>query len=202
MMGKREFHPPHIYTDNACYFLTARIAGKQWILDTDAKRALVRDVLREAILQHDIRLYAWVILADHYHLLLRTSEVAPLHKFVKRLHGQSAILLNKQDATPGRRVWYQYWDRFPRNERDFWGYFNYIHINPLKHGYVRVPNGVPMTKGGASGLAPGHVPDVHQCLVQYPHSSYHFYVREYGVEFLTDAWMRYPIPDYFEHDDS
>ena len=68
-MKKREFHPPHIYEYNACYFITASIVHRQWLLDTDAKRILVRDVLKEAIKQYGIRLYAWVILADHYHLL-------------------------------------------------------------------------------------------------------------------------------------
>lgn len=199
-MTKREFHPPHIYTDNACYFLTARIARQQRILSTDTNRTLLRDVLKEAVSREGIRLYAWVILADHYHLLLKTGEAAPLHKFVKRLHSQSAILLNKQDATPGRKVWYQYWDRFPRNERDFWSYFNYIHINPIKHGYVQVPDGILLAQDQALALAPAHVPDVHQCLAQYPHSSYHFYLREHGAEFLTDAWLRHPIPDYFNQD--
>jgi putative transposase len=199
-MNRREFHPPHIYTDNACYFLTARIVRKQRLLNTEVKRNLLRDVLKEAISQHGIRLYAWVILADHYHLLLKTAKTSPLYKFIKRLHGQSAILLNKQDATPGRQVWYQYWDRFPRNERDFWSYFNYIHINPIKHGYVRTQDGVLLAKDKAVSLAPGHVPDVHQCLAQYQHSSYHFYLRQYGAQFLTDAWMRYPIPDYLDHD--
>jgi putative transposase len=198
---KQEFHPPHIYEENACYFISAGIVHSQWLLDTDAKRALVRDVLEEAIKQYGIRLYAWVILANHYHLLLRTGDVAPIYKFIKRLHGDSAIQLNKLDNTPGRKVWYQYWDRFPRNERDFWSYFNYIHINPIKHGYVQVSNGVLVVEGQKVKVVTGHALDVHQCLAQYPHSSYHYYLREYGEEFLSDAWMRYPIPDYLENDD-
>jgi len=200
-MKTREFHPPHIYEYNACYFLTGSIVHRQWLLDIDSKRILVREVLKEAIEQYGIRLYAWVILADHYHLLLKTSDAAPIYKFIKRLHGDSAIQLNKLDNTPGRQVWYQYWDRFPRNERDFWAYFNYIHLNPIKHGYVRVSDGILVVEGKQVKIAPGQALDVHQCLAQYPHSSYHYYMREYGEEFLTDAWMRYPIPDYLEHDD-
>ena len=197
----REFHPPHVYEDNTCYFISASIVRRQRLLDTDAKRVLVRDVLKRAIEQYGIRLYAWVILANHYHLLLKTSDVAPIYKFIKRLHGDSAIRLNKLDSTPGRRVWYQYFDRFPRSERDFWTCFNYIHINPIKHGYVQVSDGALVVEGKRAKIAAGHTLDVHQCLAQYSHSSYHYYVREYGEEFLTDAWMRYPIPDYLEHDD-
>jgi REP element-mobilizing transposase RayT len=198
---KREFHPPHIYEDNTCYFISAGIVRRQRLLDTDAKRILVRDILKEAIKQYGIQLYAWVILANHYHLLLKTADVAPIYKFIKRLHGESAIRLNKLDNMPGRKVWYQYWDRFPRNERDFWAYFNYIHINPVKHGYVRVSDGVLVVEGKHEKVVPGHVLDVHQCLAQYPHSSYHHYLGEYGEKFLSDAWMRYPIPDYLENDD-
>jgi len=200
---KRDFHPPHIYEDNTCYFLTASIVHRQWLLETDAKRVLVRDVLREAIKQYGIKLYAWVILANHYHLLFKTSEVALIYRFIKRLHGDSAIRLNKLDGTPGRQVWYQYWDRLPRSESDFWAYFNYIHIhiNPIKHGYVRVSDGLLVIEGEQERISPGLVLDVHQCLAQYPHSSYSYYLREYGEEFLTDVWMRYPMPDYLENDD-
>jgi putative transposase len=200
-MEKRQFHPPHIYVDNTCYFITASTMHCQRMLDTGDRRELVQNVLKEAIQQYGIRLYAWVILANHYHLLLKTGDVAPVYKFIKRLHGDSAIQLNKHDGAPGRQVWYQYWDRFPRSERDFWSYFNYIHINPIKHGYVRVPDGVLVVEGKQVKSVADHAADAHQCLVQYPHSSYRYYVREYGEEFLTDTWMRYPVPDYLENDD-
>lgn len=200
-MNRREFHPPHIYTDSACYFITASTFHRQRLLGTEADRTLVRDILKEATEQYGIRLYAWVILADHHHLLLKTSQVAPLHRFIKRLHGESAIHLNKEHGTPGRKVWYQYWDRFPRNERDFWSYFNYIHTNPIKHDCVRIGDGVLVVEGKRVRIPSDHVLDVHQCLAHYLHSSYHYYLREHGDEFLTDAWMRYPIPDYLAHDD-
>lgn len=199
--SQREFHPPHIYEDNACYFLTAGVAGARHLLDTDEKRILLRDVLKEEMIQLAFHLYAWVILADHYHLLLMSNGAVPIHQFVRRLHSKSAVRLNRLDGTPGRNVWYQYWDRFPRNERDFWSYFNYIHINPIKHGYVRVERGALRVEGKTVRFAEGHLPDVHECLAQYPHSSYVYYLREYGEAFLTNGWLSHPIPDYLAHDD-
>jgi len=92
----------------------------------------------------------------------------------------SAIRVNKLDRAAGRRVWYQYWDRFPRTEAEFWTYFNYIHQNPIKHEYVP------------------KLEDVHQTLVQYAFSSYHYYLCEYGEAFLTDVWQRYPPADYLQ----
>jgi putative transposase len=201
MPQQREFHPPHIYQDNSCYFLTASVAGRRRLLDTDEKRVLLRDVLKEEIMELDFRLYAWVILANHYHVLLMTNRAVPIHRFVQRLHSKSAVKLNRLDRTPGRTVWYQYWDRFPRNEREFWSYFNYIHINPIKHGYARVVDSAFRVESKTVQIESGHLPDVHECLAQYPHSSYRYYLREYGEGFLTNGWMSYPIPDYLAHDD-
>jgi hypothetical protein len=30
----------------------------------------------------------------------------------------------------------------------------------------------------------------------YEFTSYQYYLRKYGEEWLTDVWARYPIPDY------
>ncbi len=199
--AKREFHPPHVYEDDTCYFLTASTLYGERLLSTDTHRVVVQDVLKTAIQQCGVTLYAWVILANHYHLLLRTGHVTPLYGFVKRLHGASAIRLNQLDGTSGRKVWYQYWDRFPRGESDFWTYFNYIHINPIKHGYVPAPDGLQSIGQGQVSIAPGQIPTIHQYLAQYRYSSYLYYLREYGEEFLMDAWRRHPVIDYLENDD-
>jgi putative transposase len=197
---KQEFHPPHIYEQDTCYFITASTIRHALRFNTDARRLLLRDMLKESIGACGIRLYAWVILSDHYHLLLRTGSSIPVHRLIKRLHGSSAIGLNKLDNTPGRKVWYQYWDRCPRNEDEFWAYFNYIHVNPIKHGYVRLARGWLAAEGDVIRIGPDDALDVHECLQSYPHSSYHYYLRTYGAEFLTDALVRYPIPDYTEGD--
>lgn len=75
--------------------------------------------LQGAVQKDGTHLYAWVILADHNHLLFRTNDVTPVWKFIKRLPGTRAIRLNRLDRTEGRQVWYQYWDSRPRNEGEF-----------------------------------------------------------------------------------
>ena len=57
-------------------------------------------------------------------------------KFIQRLHGLTAFQVNRYDQRQGRSVWYNYWDRYIRDEQDYWRRFNYIHDNPVKHGYV------------------------------------------------------------------
>jgi len=93
----------------------------------------------------------------------------------------------------------------PRRSMPPWptcsGRNHYIHTNPIKHGCVRIGDGVLVVEGKRVRIPSDHVLDVHRYLAHYLHSSYHYYLREHGDGFLTDAWMRYPIPDYLAHDD-
>ena len=79
------------------------------------------------------KLYAWVILDNHVHLLIKTSIGRELYKFINAFEGKTAKEVNKLDNRIGRKVWYQYWDRCVRSEKDFYTKLNYIHHNPLKH---------------------------------------------------------------------
>jgi putative transposase len=58
-----------------------------------------------------------------------------------------------------------------RTEKDFWTRFNYIHNNPVKHGYVKRPE-------------------------EWEFSSYQYYLRTHGPEWLQDVFMSYPVIDY------
>jgi len=163
---------------------------------------LLRDLLRETVLESDVRLHAWVILREHYHVLLTVGDdERAISRFVQRLHSTRAIQLNKLDATPGRQVWYQYWDRFPRGEKHFWTIFNYIHYNPIKHGYVRLVGNAVTVEGKYIQLPRNRLPDVHSCLRLYPFSSYDYYLRTYGEEYLDDLWLRYPVREQLPGDD-
>ena len=44
--------------------------------------------------------------------------------------------INSTDGTPGRKVWYQYWDSYITFERSFLARLNYVHNNPVHHGLV------------------------------------------------------------------
>ena len=92
-----------------------------------------------------VAIYGWVILNDHYHLLIDIQNREILPKFIKNFHGKSAFLLNKIDnlnklRSPNkskRKIWDNYWDRCIRSEKDFYRRLNYIHHNPVKHKCVR-----------------------------------------------------------------
>lgn len=111
-----DHHPPHIYLDDTWYIITAATKDKAPALGSERAKVLVRDTLRRLVVDSDHRLRAWVVLDDHYHLLLKSKLGTDLSRFVARLHGSTPRKLNLADETTGRQVWHNYWDTCVRNE--------------------------------------------------------------------------------------
>ncbi|MCJ7508044.1 MAG: transposase, partial [candidate division Zixibacteria bacterium] len=121
-------------------------------------------------------IYAWVILSNHYHLLFRLREKQNLGKFIGFINGGSSFELNSSENKKGRQIWWNYWDNCMRNERTFYKRFNYIHRNPLKHAYVK------------------------KC-EDYEFSSYNYYLKKIGEDYMNSIFARYPIIDFADETD-
>ncbi|MCH8292511.1 transposase, partial [Candidatus Poribacteria bacterium] len=143
----------------------------------------------------------WVILDNHYHLLMRITQKETLDKFLQHLHGASSFRLNQRDRCRGRRVWRNYWDRCPRSEKDFYTFFNYIHINPIKHGKVALRDGVILKGEEQIAIPRARMVDLHDALSQYEFSSYPYYLRKNGKEGMNHVWIDYPVVDHLTGDD-
>jgi putative transposase len=59
---------------------------------------------------------------------------------IRRIHAITARFINRVDKEPGRKVWYNYWDKCVRTESTLRAYLNYVHTNAAKHGYVQDPS--------------------------------------------------------------
>jgi len=134
---KKIHHPPHIYSDNSIYFITARVYQKEKIFNTDQKKKVLFENLQDEFHKAGYKLYAWVILDNHYHLEFKTKFGKDLSKILNFVHGRTSFEINKLDKTKGRKVFQNYLDHCIRGEKDFYRHFNYIHHNPVKHKYVK-----------------------------------------------------------------
>ena len=115
----------------------------------------------------------WVVLPNHYHILLGVQTFDIIPKVIKRLHNGSSYEWNRTDGLAGqRRVWYKYYDRMIRNQEHYFQTLNYIHLNPHKHGYVQDPN-------------------------EWPWSSLSMYYEERGRQWLREKWTEYTPPRGF-----
>ncbi|MFA7315101.1 MAG: hypothetical protein WC025_04225 [Candidatus Magasanikbacteria bacterium] len=74
MGNKLNKHRPfHIY-NGYTYFLTGRCyKGVNYFRDENKKR-IFRKILKDSIEKFDIKLFSWVILDNHYHILFNVSS--------------------------------------------------------------------------------------------------------------------------------
>lgn len=174
VINQQKHAPLHIYSNEHLYFLTARCVEKFSFWNTDEKKKIFVSVLNKSIQKFDIRIYAWVLLNNHYHCLFQTENYSAIGRFVNNLHSNSCRLLNNADGARGRMIWYQYWDYCIRNQHDFWKHFNYIIQNPVKHGLVK-------------SLEEAY---------HYKFSSNPVWLERFGQEGLDECFMKYRIRDW------
>jgi len=171
--------PKHIYVDNQMYFITSHIYDKEFLLDTDSKKDNLLLKIFSFAWEDGIKLRAWVILKNHYHILLNISVGRDVSNYISKIHRGFTFERNILEKKRGRRLWKNYWDWCIGDEADYWKHFNYIHNNPIKHGVVRDTNS----------------------LKKYRYSSYWNYFRLHGVKWLMNIMEAYPIVDFIVEND-
>jgi len=174
MSDFKQYHPPHIFQDDAIYFVSAKTIEGEYYFNTDRKKDVIMKVLVKALDKFNVSPYAWVILSNHYHLLFKLKNGEDLWKFIKNLNENSSRILNEIESKQGRKIWYQYWDYCIRNEKDFFLHFNYIHHNSVKHKYI----------------------EIQEKVFDYRFCSYKDWINKNGAEFIADSFERYPIRDF------
>ena len=103
--------PIHRFGEATHFFITAGTYLKQHFYHSpEALDALQRQLFAQAK-AHDCCLQAWALLSNHYHFVVQCDEGERVREMIARFHSESAIELNERDHAPGRRVWYQYWDK-------------------------------------------------------------------------------------------
>lgn len=166
MLRRHPNTPVHAFQDNAAYFITGAIYDKRPLLRDAALKQTLLDQLRLRFQEYGWALEHWVILDNHYHLLGHSRKGVDLREIMRRAHSASAITIHA-DTACDLPVWWNYWDYCPRNERDYYIRLNYLLYNPVKHGYV-------------------------SDLKEYPYSSFHTLLQDFGRDRLARQFHDYP----------
>lgn len=170
---KQRHRPPHRTDRGLALFVTASTQNRQRHLDAPDRRDGFRDLLRAACEEFRLQLVAWVILPDHYHAIVVPEGPDAFSCWINSLHRRSSTAWNREERLEGRSGWYDYWDRSLWTEGDLLSRVNYIHQNPVKHGY-------------AADQA------------DWPWSSHSEWL---GIESGDDLLARFPAPRKLPHDD-
>jgi putative transposase len=129
--------PTHWLFEPGIYMVTAGTYKKVPYLNSSARLDFFLESLFEYSTEFRWSLRAWAVLANHYHFLAASpSDPKSLRKFLGKLHMKTAQEINRQDVTPGRKVWFQFWDSHITYEKSYLARLHYIHYNPARHGVV------------------------------------------------------------------
>lgn len=127
----------------ATYFFTVNLRDRKSNLLTQHAAAF-REIVRGVKLHLPFILDAMVVMPDHWHAVwtlppdddkyasrLRLIKA----RFTKHLVKQGIVIA--QDERGEYALWQKrFWEHTIRDDRDFEAHVNYVHINPVKHGYV------------------------------------------------------------------
>jgi len=139
MPNYRRFPP-----DNRPIFITLVTYQRRPIL-VDHRGAL-RHALEQTRNSLPFDLHAIVLLPDHCHLIMQLPEgETDFSVRINQIKGRFSRALPGLDETTDhsrqkrreRAVWQRrFWEHVIRNEEEFARHLDYIHFNPVKHGYA------------------------------------------------------------------
>ena len=172
-LERRPWHgPPHRIGETTLYHVTAANYEHKAIIGTNPERlAEFENKLLDSVSSQDGSILAWCLLPNHYHILLDTPNVLNVLAGLGRLHGSTSHGWNLEDKTVGRTCWHRAVERGMRTERHYWVTLNYIHHNPVHHGYV-------------------------SRWQEWPFSSAAKYLENVGADVARQRWQEYPLLDY------
>jgi len=128
--------PGHWLFEPGLYMITAGTYQKLPDLHSPMRLDFFLSSLFNYAREFEWNLRAWATLPNHYHFIAASSRPANLRKFLGKLHMKTAEQLNLWDNTPGRKLWFQFWDSHITFERSYLARLNYVHQNPVKYGLV------------------------------------------------------------------
>ena len=132
------------------YFFTVVTHGRRPILIYPEVRQALRDGISKVRQSMPFTIEAWVLLPDHLHAIWTlpgqdtrfATRWAVIKSYVTKNCGNLLDLGENVNISRSHRqeggVWQRrFWDHIIRDEPDFHRHLDYLHWNPVKHGYVK-----------------------------------------------------------------
>ena len=114
----------------------ARGIERREIFKDDQDRQSFLERLAMILEETQTQCYAWALIPNHFHLLLRTS-LTPLSKVMRRLMTGYAVTFNKRHKRSGHLFQNRYKSIVCEEDQYLLELIRYIHLNPLRAGLVK-----------------------------------------------------------------
>ncbi len=114
----------------------ARGIERREIFKDDQDRQSFLERLAVILEKTQTQCYAWALIPNHFHLLLRTGQT-PLSKVMRRLMTGYAVTFNKRHKRSGHLFQNRYKSIVCEEDQYLLELIRYIHLNPLRAGLVK-----------------------------------------------------------------
>lgn len=133
-----------------CYFFTVVTEQRRAIFAEEEAIALLREAFQHVKDRYPFHIDAIVILPDHLHavwtLPIDDADFSTRWRlikshFTKRVNPKWRAAPNRNRVNKQQQaIWqHRYWEHLIQNEDDYQRHIDYIHFNPVKHGFVDKP---------------------------------------------------------------
>lgn len=132
-----------------CYFFTLVTENRQPLLADPIARACLRHAIQNVRQTQPFTIEAWVLLPDHLHAIWSLPDADRDYSkrrgrikaaFSKRMNQEADWVFSRSESHQKRResgLWQRrFWEHAIRDQEDFKHHMDYLHFNPVKHGYV------------------------------------------------------------------
>ena len=120
----------------ALHHIIVRGIERRKIFDDDKDRYDFLSRLGDILVQTQTACYAWALIPNHFHLLLRTGAY-PVATVMRRLLTGHAMGYNRRHKRHGHLFQNRYKSILCQEETYFLDLVRYIHLNPLRTGLVK-----------------------------------------------------------------
>lgn len=128
------------YGTSDLHFITCSCYHRGPILGAPASRDLFLLMLEEARLKHRFRVYGYVIMPEHFHLLMSEPTTISPSTALQVIKQRFARKLREENQYPWERVWQRrFYDFNVRTEKKAGEKLRYMHENPVRRGLVAYP---------------------------------------------------------------
>ena len=117
------------------YFVTALIKDRKPVLTVPSNSNLLLATIEYFRYYLDYSVYGYVIMPEHFHLLVLPSLKYDISKIMNCIKGNFARRYNQINNCIGDQVWQQgFYDKMVRDRQDLMNKIEYMHNNPVKAG--------------------------------------------------------------------
>ena len=121
--------------ENALHHVMARGIDGRTLFSNVFEYEHLRSRLEQLVIELKFSVYAWVIMPNHFHLLIRTGP-EPISHLMHRLLTGFAVSYNRRHDRTGHVFQGRFKSILVQEENYFLKLINYIHLNPLKANLV------------------------------------------------------------------